>query len=328
MFKKLALLAALCLPFAMAHGQGLADRPITLIVNVPPGGSSDALARLTATVLGGQLNRSIVVENVTGAGGLVGMQKFLRAPADGSTLLFINQSLVILPYLHPKSAYSPLTDVEPIGVVAKVPMVLSVSNAGGVKSLASLIDTMKKSPGKVNFGSGGPGTTAHLAEALFLKLADVQGEMIQYRGSGPALSDLMAGTIDAVIDQTVTMLPLHKDGRVRAIAVTGGTRLPQHPEIPTFAESGLPGFDLIIWNGVVAPKGTPPELTAKLASALTAAISSPGVQSRLSSLAAQAPADNEKGPAHFRRLIMQDNERVADLAKSGAFASTAGAAGK
>ncbi|XAH21395.1 tripartite tricarboxylate transporter substrate binding protein [Xylophilus sp. GW821-FHT01B05] len=328
MFKKFALLAALCLSFAAAHGQVAADRPITLIVNVPPGGSSDALARLTATMLGSQLNRSIVVENVTGAGGLVGMQKFLRAPADGATLLFINQSLVILPHLHPKSAYNPLTDVEPIGVVAKVPMVLSVSNAGGVKNLASLIETMKKSPGKINFGSGGPGTTAHLAEALFLKLADVQAEMIQYRGSGPALSDLMAGTIDAVIDQTVTMLPLHKDGRVKAIAVSGGARLPQNPEIPSFAEAGLPEFDLSIWNGVVAPKGTPPDLAARLASALAVVVSSPDFKSRLASLAAQAPTENEKGPAYFRRVITQDNERVADLAKTGAFASTTGAMGK
>jgi tripartite-type tricarboxylate transporter receptor subunit TctC len=328
-FKKIACLTALCLSFATAHGQVASDRPITMIVTVPPGGSSDALARLTATMLGTQMNRTVVVENVTGAGGIVGMQKFLRSPADGSALLFINQSLVILPHLYPKSAYNPQTDVEPVGVVAKVPMVLSVSNAGGVKSLPELIDKMKKSPGKVNFGSGGPGTTAHLAEALFLKLANVQGEMIQYRGTGPALSDLMAGTIDAVIDQTVTMLPLHKDGRVKAIAVTGGARLPQNGDIPTFAESALPEFDLSIWNGVVASKGTPPEVLAKLTSALSAVVSSAEFKSKLASFAAQAPTDSEKGPTYFRRVIAQDGERVAGLAKSGAFtASTAAPASK
>jgi tripartite-type tricarboxylate transporter receptor subunit TctC len=327
-FRKFAILIALSLSFSTSHGQVPADRPITMIVTVPPGGSSDALARLTAGMLATRLDRSVVVENVTGAGGLVGMQKFLRSPADGSVVLFINQSLVILPHLHPKSAYGASTDMEPIGIVATVPMVLSVSNAAGVTTLPSLIEKMKKAPGKVNFGSGGPGTTAHLAEALFLKLADVRGEMIQYRGTGPALSDLMAGTIDAVIDQTVTMLPLHKDGRVKAIAVTGGTRLSQHPEIPTFAESGLPAFDLAIWNGLMAPKGTPPEAVAKLTGALSAVVGSADFKSRLAVLAAQAPMDGEQGPAHFRRVIARDGDRVAALAKSGAFANDAAAASK
>ena len=333
MFRRSAITTLIALGLGVAatsqaQAQAAADRPITMIVTVPPGGSSDALARLTATALGARLERSVVVENVTGAGGLVGMQKFLRSPADGSVLLFINQSLLILPHLYPKSAYSPANDLEPIGIIAKVPMVLSVSNATGVTQLPALIDKMKKAPGKINFGSGGPGTTAHLAEALFLQQAGVQAEMIQYRGSGPALSDLMAGTIDAVIDQTVTMLPLHKDGRVKAIAVTGGARLAQHPEIPTFAEAGLPAFDLSIWNGLLAPKGTPSEAMAKLTSALSAAVSSADFKSRLAVLAAQGPGEAESGPAPFRRVIAQEGERVVALAQSGAFAGASAAAAK
>lgn len=324
MFKLCAMAALACLPaFAtQAQAQAIAaGRPITMIVNVPPGGSSDALARLTANALGAKLNQSVIVENVTGAGGLVGAQKFLRAAPDGGTLLFINQSLVILPHLHKKSAYSPTNDVEPVGVVAKVPMVLSLSNQSGVKDLPSFIARMKANPGQVNFGSGGPGTTAHFAEALFLKQAGVKAQMIQYRGSGPALSDLMAGTIDAVIDQTVTMLPMHAGKRVAAVAVSGSERNAQASDIPTFAEGGLPQFDLAIWNGVVAPKGTPKAVLEKLQSSLAEATAEPAFQAKLQEMGAQGTKASEQGAAHFRQLIAQDAERVESLAKDGVFAS-------
>ena len=308
-----ATLSWLALPGAHAAG------PITMIVTVPPGGSSDALARITATALGARLNQSVVVENVTGAGGLVGMQRFLKAKADGSTLLFINQSLAILPHLYKQAAYSALNDVAPVGIVAKVPMVLSVSNASGVQDLSALISRMKDTPGAVNFGSGGPGTTAHFAEALFMQQAGVRGQLVQYRGSGPALTDLMAGTIHAVIDQTVTMLPLHKDGRVRALAVSAGSRVPQSPDVPTFAEAGLPVFDLAIWNGVVAPKGTPTPELQRVEQALSAAVAEPGFRAQIENLGAQAPSALERGSGHFRQLIQQDAGRVAELAKTGVF---------
>src|SRR3546814_5615233 len=141
---------------------------------------------------------------------------------------------------------------------------------------------MKSGP-RLNFGSCGPGTTAHLAEGMFLHLSKTQGELIQYRGSGPALADLMAGVIDGVIDQTVTMMPLHKDGRIRALAVSTPKRLPQMPDVPTFAAGGLPEFDLALWNGVVAPKGTPRPIIDKLAQALSAVIDSPEFKGRLRS---------------------------------------------
>ena len=323
MFKPLVA-AALCFSAfgvtAQTTGSDTSStRPITVIVNVPPGGSSDALARLTANALGTQLKQSVVVENVTGAGGLIGVQKFLRSAPDGNTLLFINQSLVILPHLHKQAGYAATTDVEPLGVVAMVPMVLSVSNQSGVKDLPSFIAKMKNNPGKVNLGSGGPGTTAHFAEALFLKQAGAKAQMIQYRGSGPALTDLMAGTIDAVIDQTVTMLPLHAGKRVTAIAVTGNDRVGQSKDIPTFAEGGLPQFDLSIWNGLVAPKGTPKPVLDKLQKALVEAASAAEFQAKLQELGAPAMSPANQGAAPFRQLIAQDAERVKSLAADGAF---------
>jgi tripartite-type tricarboxylate transporter receptor subunit TctC len=194
-------------------------------------------------------------------------------------------------------------------------MVLSVSNKSGITSLPEMLKRMRGGGPKLNFGSGGPGTTAHLAEGLFLHYSKTQGELIQYRGSGPALADLMAGTIDAVIDQTVTMMPLHKDKRIRAIAVSAPQRLPQMPDVATFAEGGLPAFNLAIWNGVVAPRNTPKPIIDKLAGALSQVIDSPEFTTRIDQLAARVPTQAERGPAPFSALLSKDIKEVASLAQ-------------
>ncbi len=307
-----------CMAALLLSGQAVAQefpaKPITIIVGVAPGGTLDTLARLIGNSLSKTLKQPVVVENTTGAGGLIGMQRLLKSEPDGYTLMFSNLSMAIIPLLHPDAGVDPVRDLATVGTVATVPMVLSVSNKSGIKTLPELLSRMK-SPPKLNFGSGGPGTTAHLAEGMFLHLSKTQGELIQYRGSGPALADLMAGVIDGVIDQTVTMMPLHKDGRIRALAVSTPQRLPQMQDVPTFAEGGLPQFDLAIWNGVVAPKGTPRPVIDKLAQALSVVIDSPEFKGRLEQLAAQAPSPAERGPDPFARLLAQDSKRVADLAR-------------
>jgi tripartite-type tricarboxylate transporter receptor subunit TctC len=174
---------------------------------------------------------------------------------------------------------------------------------------------MRKEPGKINFGSGGPGTTAHLSEALFLHLSKTKGELVQYRGSGPALTDLVAGVMDGVLDQTVAMMPLHQDKRILAIAVSSPTRLPQMPDVPTFKEGGLPEFDLAIWNGVVAPKGLPPAVAARLAQSISSAIDGQEFKERLAQLAAQAPTQAQRGAAPLMKLIEQDTVMVAGLVR-------------
>jgi len=307
--------AALLLMAGPAQARDFPDRPITLIVGVAPGGTLDALARVIASSLSTTLDTSVVVENVTGAGGLIGMQRLMKSPADGYTLMFSNMSLAIIPVLYPDAHVDPVRDLAPISTVATVPMVLSVSNKSGIRDLPALLAKMRAEGPKLNFGSGGPGTTAHLAEGIFLNMTQAKGELIQYRGSGPALTDLMTGTIDAVIDQTVTMLPLHKDGRIRAIAVSAPGRLPQMADVPTFAEGGVPEFNLAIWNGVVAPHGTPAPVVAKLASALSTVIDSAAFKDRLEQLAAQAPPVAERGPAPFAKQLTSDTKHIASLAK-------------
>lgn len=319
MKKKLSLLLGALLISTTTLTMAQADKPISIIVTVPPGGSSDALARVAANTLSEKIKRPVVVENVTGAGGLVGMQRFLRTRNDGNTLLFINQALVIIPHLQQNSTYDPIKDFKPLGIVASVPMMLSVSNGFKAQDVKSLISTMKEKPGEINFGSGGPGTTAHFAEALFVKLADAKAELVQYRGSGPALVDLMAGTIDAVIDQTVTMASLHADKRVRALAVTGDKRVEQAPDVPTFTEAGLPSFDLEIWNGLFAAAGTPPEALAELNQAIASVVTDPEFIEKIKGFGGTVPQGDKQGPEALKQLVIKDAERVKGLSAQGAF---------
>lgn len=317
MFCKLITALTLALVSGLTAAQSFPSKQVTIIVGVAPGGTLDALARLIAQGMAPILRQPVVVENVTGAGGLVGFQRLQKAEPDGHTLNFSNMSLLIIPHLHPKGGFDPLADLAPVASVATVPMVLAVSNASGVKDLPGLLDKMRRNPGKTNFGSGGPGTTAHLAEALFLNQAKVDGMLVQYRGTGPALVDVMSGTLDGIIDQTVTLMPLHADKRARAIAVSTAQRLPQLPDVPTFAEGGLPQFDLRIWNGLVAPKGTPRAALERLAAAVSQVMDSPEYRDRVEKqFASQIPANAERGPDAFRRLLEQDSARVSALVKA------------
>lgn len=317
MLRQLVVGLVATLVFALAGAQTFPSKQITIIVGVAPGGTLDTLARQVALGLSNTLKQSVIVENVTGAGGLIGFQRLLKSEPDGYTLNFSNQSLLIISHLYPKGNFDPLIDLAPLGTVATVPMVMAVSNASGIKDLPALMDYLKRNPGKANFGSGGPGTTAHLAEALFLNMNKVDATLVQYRGTGPALVDLMSGVIDGIIDQTVTIMPLNADKRIRAIAVSSPQRLPQLPDVPTFAEGGIPQFDLRIWNGLVAPKGTPRPVLDKLAAALSQVIDSPEFKDRVEKqLASQTPPMAERGPDAFRKLLEQDSERISSLIKA------------
>lgn len=291
------------------------DKAITMIVPYAPGGSTDGLARIVADAMAKSVGTSIVVENIGGVGGVPGVQKFLRAKKDGYTIMLSNMgSFAIAPTLYPHMKFDPKTEIEPLGLVAEVPMVLSVSAASGIKNLPELLKRMHDpSKPKINLGNGGPGGTGHIGAEYFLYLTKAKSQMIPYRGTGPALVDLMAGTVDVVIDQTVAMIPASKGNRIIPLAVASPERIPQMPDTPTFSEGGVPEFDMSVWNAVAAPKGIPQDRADKLVKAVNDALDDPKVKAALDSLGAIAPQGERRGPREMQRLTERDMDRFAKL---------------
>ena len=313
----IAAIAAIVLSAHAATAENFPNRSITLIVAAAAGGTTDVLARIVAKRMGEDLGQSVVVENVTGGGATVGTRRVVRADADGYTLIFGNMgSLAANFWLFPNLGFDPRQDLAPVGLVAIVPMVLSVSKKSGIRDMAGLIAALKAKPGALNFGHAGPGTTTHLAAITFLHVTGTQAHDIPYRGSGPAINDLVAGTIDAVIDQTVTMIPMHTGGNVTAIATSSSRRLAQIPDVPTFAEAGVPAFDLTVWNAIAAPAATPRPVLERLEASLKIALADPDLQHRLAELAADVPQPDQIGAEPLRRLIASDIDRFGPIIKA------------
>ncbi len=300
----------------MAHADNYPSRPISMIVPYAAGGSTDGLARVIADAMGRQLKQTIVVENIGGGGGMIGIKKLMQAKPDGYTISMGNMgNFAIAGTLYPSANYDPRRDVQPVGLVAKVPMVLSVSQKSGIKNMSEFLKKLHISDTEVNFGHSGPGSTGHIAAVFFSSVSGTKAVQVSYRGAGPAIADLMAGTVDAVIDQTVTMIPASKGGRILPIAISGDQRVEQLPDTPTFKEAGVPGFDLHVWNAVVAPKGTPAAVVDTLAQALKDAFADPKVVAQMKSFAAPIPRQDEQGPAALKTLIDTDVVRFEKLIK-------------
>jgi tripartite-type tricarboxylate transporter receptor subunit TctC len=314
---------AVALALALAFGAGAAGaqtfptRPITLVVAAAAGGTTDVLARLVAKSMTDDLKQSVVVENVTGGGATVGTRRVVRADPDGYQLIFGNMgSLAANVWLFPNLGFDPRKDLEPIGLVAIVPMVLSVSKKSGVTDLKGFVAKMKEQERGVNFAHAGPATTTHLASATLQYVTGAKATDIAYRGSGPAMNDLMAGVVDALIDQTVTMIPAHNGGSVRALAVSSEARLPQIPDVPTFKEAGTPEFDLTVWNAIAAPAATPKPVLERLVASLKTALADPDLQKRFAELAAEVPKADQQGPEPLRKLIVRDVDRLGTIIKA------------
>ena len=297
-----------------ARADSYPDRPITLVVPYAAGGTTDVLARILAKALGAELKQTVIVENVGGAGGTIGTQRVVRAKPDGYTLNFGNMgSMAAIVPLYPNLGFDPRKDLTGIGVFANVPMMLSVSKKSGIENLSQLVERLKVPNNRITFGQSGAGSTAQLAAAMLLYLTQTNAMLVPYRGSGPAIQDLIAGNIEAVIDQTVTMIPAHQNGLVRAIGVTGPQRLVQAPDVPTFVESNLPKFDLQVWNALAAPAGTPPEVIARLEAALAKSLENEDVKARFAELAAQAPS--AQGRTALQQLINSEVDRWSIIVK-------------
>src|SRR5580704_9184933 len=310
----IAAIAAVVLSAHTVAAESFPNRSVTLVVAAAAGGTTDVLARIVAQRMGEDLGQSVVVENITGGGATVGTRRVVRSDADGYTLIFGNVgSLAANVWIFPQLGFDPRQDLAPVGLVAIVPMVLSVSKKSGIRDLTGFLAALRAKPGALNFGHAGPGTTAHLAAITFLYVTKTQAHDTPYRGAGPAINDLVAGTIDAVIDQTVTMIPMHTGGSVTAIATSSASRLAQIPDVPTFAEAGVPAFDLTVWNAIAAPAATPRPVLDRLEASLKTALADADLRHRFADLAADVPQPNQIGAEPLRRLIASDIERFGPI---------------
>ncbi len=252
-----------------AHAQGYPAKPVQLIVPFPPGGAVDIVGRLVGKKLGDRLGQPVVIENKAGAGTIVGASFVANAPADGYTLLISSGSTFTAnPALNAKLPYDPVKSFDPIGMVARVPLVLLANGEVPVNNLRQLISAVQATPGKYVYGSFGSGTTGHFAAELVWAATGIKLLHVPYRGSAPAMSDLIGGQIPFTIDTVAAALPQLKAGKIKAIAVTGESRATQLPNVPTVAESGFPGFSADSWLAVVGPHGLPADVKATLQKAL------------------------------------------------------------
>jgi tripartite-type tricarboxylate transporter receptor subunit TctC len=277
-------------------------RPVRLIVPFPPGGGNDIVARAVAQELGKSLGQQFVVDNRAGAGGAVGAELAARSPADGYTLFLGGVgSHVVNPSLHPKLSYDPIRDFAPVTLIASAPSVLVVHPSLQAARLAELTALAKAHPGKLNYASNGNGSSAQLAAVLYESMAGVRMVHVPYKGVAQALVDLMSGEVQLMFGTLVAILPHIKAGRLRALAVTGRDRSALLPEVPTLAESGLPGYEAGSWYGILAPAGTPGAIVARLNAEINAAIRQPEVRERLAAEGAEVVGGTpEQFAAHIR----------------------------
>ena len=286
-FLRLCVLgAALAAGGQAALAQAYPSKPIRLVVPWPAGGGADAVGRAVAEALRVQLGQSVVVDNVAGAGGNIGTQQFVRQPADGYTLLLATSSTNSAnPYLYKRIGFDPVKDFTPVASLAVIPSVMIVAAGSPYKSPADIVQAAKAAPGKLSFGSGGVGNSAHLAGALFKSLTGIDVIHVPYKGSSPALTDVMGGQLDFMLD-TGAYGQL-KGGKLRAIGVASPTRHPLLPEVPTFEELGIKGMQMNAWYGLAAPAGTPPAIVQRLNTAVQAAFKAGDLGKRLTDVGAE-----------------------------------------
>ena len=308
----LALAAsAIVAPAALAQAQAYPQKTVRLIVPWPAGGATDAVGRALAEALRVQLGQSVVVDNIAGAGGNIGTQQFVRQPADGHTLLLATSSTNSAnPYLYRKTGFDPIKDFTPVASLAVIPSVMIVAAGSPYKAPMDVVKAARAAPGKLSYGSGGVGNSAHLAGELFKSVAGIDVIHVPYKGSAPALTDVMAGQLDYMLD-TGAYGQL-KGGKVRAIAVASPRRHPLLPAVPTFEELGFKGMTMNAWYGLAAPANTPPAVVQRLNAAVQAAFSSGDLSQRLADIGAEVrPGD----AASFAAFWKSELDRYAGLVK-------------
>ncbi|HUG21700.1 tripartite tricarboxylate transporter substrate binding protein [Piscinibacter sp.] len=278
-----ALVAATALAFAgPARAQGYPDKPIHIVVPYAPGGPTDIVARLIGNKLSEQLGQPVIVDNKGGAGGNLGAEAASQAAPDGYTLLLVTTGHTINPSLYPKLGYDLVKDFAPVSQLISSPMVVAVTPSLPVINLAELIALAKAKPGELNFASAGNGSSTHLAPELFDMMAGIKMTHVPYKGSAPALGDVIGGHAQVAFDYMISAMQHVRSGKLKGLAVTSAARSPAAPELPTVAEAGVPGFEVIGWNGLMAPAGTPKPVIDKLNAAVKKALASPDIVAQVS----------------------------------------------
>ncbi|MDP3521158.1 MAG: tripartite tricarboxylate transporter substrate binding protein [Hydrogenophaga sp.] len=317
--RSLLVACALIATSATAHAQSAAEKALaadkfTLVAPFPPGGPIDTLARLLADGLGKRYSQVAVVDNAPGAAGNIGMDKVKKAKPDGHTLLVIPAgNLTINPTLMPKFPFSVEKDFVPVAMLAKTPNVLVTHPGTGIKSVADLIKAAKAKPDSLSYASPGIGSGLHLAGELFKSQANVELLHVAYKGTPPALNDVLGGTVPLMFSNLPTVLPHLKSGKLVALAVTDSTRTPTAPDIPTMAEVGVPGIVVPSWYGLLAPAGTPAEVVEQLARDAQDILAQPAVREQLK---AQGMADWNLQTAAFGAHIRDETARWAKVIKA------------
>ncbi|QET02476.1 Bug family tripartite tricarboxylate transporter substrate binding protein [Cupriavidus pauculus] len=309
----LGLASSLMLAAAPSFADTYPSKPIRLIVPFPASGATDLLARAIAQKVGADMGQQIVVDNRPGAGGAIGSDMAAKAPADGYTLLIATTSThSIGPYINARLPYNTETDFTPIGQVAIATNILVVPNALPAKNVKELIDYAKKHPGELNYASSGNGTIGQLTAEAFKAQTGTFITHIPYRGTALAVPDLISNKVQVLFDSVVSGMPHVKDGKLKALAVTSLKRSPLAPEVPTVAESGLPGFESNTWFGIYGPKGLPADIVTRLNTEFNKAIQSQDVKDRLAKLGAEPVGGT---PAQFAAMVKQDSARWGKLIK-------------
>lgn len=292
------------------------EKPITLVVPYAAGGSTDVLARVLAEFMSRDLGQQVLVDNAGGAGGTIGTGKVVRAQNDGYTLLLHNMGIATAPALYAKLAFDVTKDLEPIALAGDVPMILVRNKNFAPATVADLIKHMKAKPGDVKFAHAGVGATSHLCAMLLNQTADTTVTMVPYRGTGPALQDVISGNVDVICDQPVATGPHIQAGLLKAYAMATKARIPTLPDVPTFAESGLPGFELAVWHGIYAPKGTPPALIERMNKAVRVALSDPTVVKRFTDMGVTIPRGDRLKPEILREHTTAEIKRWTPVIKA------------
>jgi tripartite-type tricarboxylate transporter receptor subunit TctC len=308
----LALGFAGVLGFASASAQDYPSRPLRLVVPYGAGGPTDILARIMGQELSERLGQPVVVENRPGAGGNIGTQAVINSPADGYTIVMVAHTNAINATLYPKLPFNFLNDIAPVSGMALVPNVMQVTPSLPVKTVAEFIAYARANPGKVNFCSTGNGTSAHLGAELFKSMTGLDLVHVPYRGSGPALTDLMSGQVHLMFDPIPASIGHIRAGRLRALAVTSTKRLDVLPGVPTVAET-VPGFEITGWFGIGAPRNTPPAVIDRLNREVNAALRDDKVKARFADFSAEP---HHVSPAEFRRFIEAETEKWGKVVKS------------